>query len=91
MKRFWPRLFIVAGLFLLLGGFVYDVIFAGIPYQDPTPEMSARFSRHALIASIIRWCGVGSFFFGVMAGIRRRGIRRSRPPRGERGSSPPLT
>jgi hypothetical protein len=80
MKRFWPIFLVVAGFFLLLGGFIYDAIYAGIPYQDPTPEMSARYSRHANIASTIRWCGVWAFLFGALVGIRRRVARRPRPP-----------
>ena len=49
----------------------YDVMFAGIPYQDPTPEMLARYAHHARIASIIRWFGVAVFLIGWAAGIRR--------------------
>ena len=80
MKRFWPLIFIAAGLFLLVGGFIYDVIFAGIPYQDPTTEMSAHYARHSGIASRICWFGVGAFLFGSFAGITRLVVRRFRPP-----------
>jgi hypothetical protein len=78
MKRFLPPLLIIAGFSLLVGGFIYDVIFAGIPYQDPTPEMSARYRHHANIASVIRWFGVGAFLFGALAGISRWVVRRYR-------------
>ena len=71
MKRFWPLLLIAAGICLLVFGIVYDVMFAGIPYQDPTPEMSARYARHSGIASVLRWAGVGAFLFGSVAGILR--------------------
>jgi hypothetical protein len=67
------------GLFLLLVGFIYDVKFAGIPYQDPTPEMSARYDHHARIASSICWLGSGIFLVGSLAGIVRFVIRRFRP------------
>lgn len=80
MKRFWPLILIAAGIFLLLGGFFYDVIFAGIPYQDPTPEMSARYDFHAHIASVIRWIGFGVFLFGSIAGIMGLLARRFRAP-----------
>jgi hypothetical protein len=80
MKRFLPLILIAAGLFLILGGFIYDVIFAGIPYQDPTPEMSARYSRHAHIASTIRWCGLGGFLLGALVGLGRWVVRRFRSP-----------
>jgi hypothetical protein len=78
MKRVWPLIFILAGLLLLAGGFVYDVMFAGIPYQDPTPEMSARYAFHAHVASIIYLTGAGVFVVGSVAGIIRMFIRRRR-------------
>ena len=76
MKRGWPLLLIVAGSLLMAGGFVYDVMFAGIPYQDPTPEMSARYAFHARIASITLGSGVGVFVVGSIAGIIRMFMRR---------------
>ncbi|WP_145372124.1 hypothetical protein [Maioricimonas rarisocia] len=75
MTRYWPLLLAAAGLLLLVTGFVYDVIFAGIPYQDPTPDMSARYARHAVIAAAIRWCGVGAVLLGLTVGLVRRGSR----------------
>ena len=47
---------------MILAGFVYDVLFAGIPYQDPTPQMQADYDFHAKLASVARWvggCGIG--------------------------------
>jgi hypothetical protein len=80
MRRFWPLILIAAGLFFVLAGFIYDVMFAGIPYQDPTPEMSARYAHHAHIASAICWIGVAVFLFGLVSGIIRLVVRRFRPP-----------
>ncbi|HSL95738.1 MAG TPA: hypothetical protein VLA35_07470, partial [Thermoleophilia bacterium] len=57
-------------------GFVYDVAFAGIPYQDPTPEMAADFFRHARVASLIRWVGLGLLLSGAIASFTRRLPRR---------------
>jgi hypothetical protein len=68
----------IAGLLLLAGGFVYDVVYAGIPYQDPTPEMSARYAFHARIASIFYLSGAGFCVVGSAAGIIRMFIRRRR-------------
>jgi len=78
MKQFWPLFLIAAGLLVVVVGFIYDVEYAGIPYQDPTPEMSASYNHDAHIASVIRWSGFGIFLFGVIAGIIR--LRRFRPP-----------
>jgi hypothetical protein len=80
MKRSWPFILIASGLFLLVGGFIYDVMFAGIPYQDPTPEMSARYAHHARIASSICRVGGGVFLFGSLAGLIRLVARRFRRP-----------
>jgi UPF0716 family protein affecting phage T7 exclusion len=79
MKRFWPLTLIVAGLLLMTGGFVYDVMFAGIPYQDPTPEMSARYAYHSRVASMTFRTGAGVFAAGSIAGIIRR-LRRPGTP-----------
>jgi hypothetical protein len=66
------------GLCVLVAGFLYDVKFAGIPYQDPTPEMSASYGRHSLIASTLCFIGAGAFLAGCFACIFRCGIRRLR-------------
>ena len=38
------------GILIVMSGFVYDVVFAGIPYQDPTPELQARYDFHSAVA-----------------------------------------
>lgn len=75
MKRAWPIILIVVGLLLMAGGFVYDTMFAGLPYQDPTPEMSARYAFHSRIASIFYLSGAGAFVIGLTAGVIRRLMR----------------
>ena len=67
MKRFMPFLLIVSGITIIFAGFVYDVLFAGIPYQDPTPALTASYNFHSQIASIIRWSGMGIFIIGGTA------------------------
>jgi hypothetical protein len=49
---------LLLGPAIVVAGFFYDVIFAGIPYQDPTPELQSRYFLHSTIASHVRWCGV---------------------------------
>jgi hypothetical protein len=70
-KKTWPHIFLAAGLVLLVAGFVYDVIFAGIPYQDPTPEMAARYAHHASIASMLYRFGGLVLFIGLISVIVR--------------------
>ena len=80
MKHYWPLILAAAGLALVLGGFIYDVLFAGIPYQDPTPEMSARYAHHAHIASVMGWLGAAVILSGALAWIIRSIVRRIWPP-----------
>ena len=47
LKIAGPALF---GFLLFVAGFVYDVMFAGIPYQDPPPELQAQWEFHSTVA-----------------------------------------
>jgi len=79
----WPLMLILLvgllGLGLLFGGFAYDVMFAGIPYQDPTPELAQSYARNARIASYLMRAGLGLMGLSVvsrviwsLAGVRNR-------------------
>jgi hypothetical protein len=51
MKRFLSTVAApVIGILIVISGFVYDVLFAGIPYQDPTPELQAQYDFHSSVA-----------------------------------------
>jgi hypothetical protein len=63
------------GLAIILAGFVYDVLFAGIPYPDPTPALTASYNFHALIASIIRWSGLSISAIGAVGMLIQRWMR----------------
>lgn len=56
----------VLGLLIVLAGFTYDVIFAGIPYQDPTPELQARYDFHSSIAGLIYKTGGIVLLVGIV-------------------------
>ena len=81
MKQIWPIALIILGITIIFIGFVYDVVFAGISYQDPTPALQASYDFHSRIASIIRWNGVGLCIIGGLVGIIRR-LRRKGQVRG---------
>jgi hypothetical protein len=69
----------VAGLVLVMGGFVYDVLFAGIPYQDPTPAMQSRWEFHRSAASIVQAIGAFSLLAGIVAiPLLRKRVKDSR-------------
>jgi hypothetical protein len=46
MRRVWPWILVAVGAALVVGGFGHDLIFAGIFYQDPPPELAAQYERH---------------------------------------------
>lgn len=58
-----------AGFLVVLAGFAYDVIFAGIPYQDPPAALSESYARHSSVASGIRIAGAGVCLAGILAWI----------------------
>ncbi|MEM6579141.1 MAG: hypothetical protein AAF678_11670 [Pseudomonadota bacterium] len=53
------------GLAVICAGFLYDLMFAGLPYQDPPPELLADWMRHKRISGIIMIVGL----FLVVSGI----------------------
>lgn len=57
---------LAAGLGMLIVGLAYDVVFAGIPYQDPTPEMTASYTHHARIARGIETVGLLVWALGLI-------------------------
>jgi hypothetical protein len=46
MFLFRPAFLGFVGLALVIGGFLWFAIFAGIPYQDPSPEQAAAYKFH---------------------------------------------
>jgi hypothetical protein len=78
MKQLLPFVMIVLGVIIIFIGFVYDVLFAGIPYQDPTPALAASYIFHSRIASLIHWSGMGICIIGGVAMIIRWLTRKDR-------------
>jgi len=53
------------GLGIIVAGFIYDIMFAGIPYQDPTPELLASWEFHSNVAFWIMTAGLAIFSIGL--------------------------
>jgi hypothetical protein len=78
MQRIRAKWLFGLGLGLVVTGFVYDVVFAGIPYQDPTPAMQRDYLRQAHIASNATKLGIVLVCLGfVLFLIRRSGRSKS--------------
>lgn len=67
----------LAGLALMLAGFAQAMIFAGIPFPDPTPEMAADYARQSAIADGLALAGLMVFAAGAIWGLVRLLMRRS--------------
>jgi hypothetical protein len=62
-----PVAAIAIGSIVIWTGVLYDVEFAGIPYQDPTPEMESRYRYHSNVASTIQSTGTILLILGMFA------------------------
>jgi len=65
-----------SGFVALLVGFLWGALFAGVPYQDATPEQNASFSFHSNVAFGLMVLGVCLLVLGVSGFISRRLARR---------------
>lgn len=81
MKSRWRLLLIGSGIVLIIISFVYDTVFAGIPYQDPPPELAERYAFHAAVVSALFWLGGAVFLAGMIASVLSVVIRRVRERR----------
>ena len=57
------------GSILILIGFYYWVVKAGIPYQDPTPEMLYRYYQDMRIGDITLLVGFGMIMVDILLSI----------------------
>lgn len=70
------------GFVIVLSGFAYDVLFAGIPYQDVAPEIQARWDFHKFVAGLFYKTGGVVLLVGILAvpivwNVKRRQRRQS--------------
>ncbi len=69
------------GLLVIAAGFIYDTMFAGIPPQDPPPDLQIKFDRDSKIASEIMISGVIVTLTGglmwLVDSVRKRLIKKN--------------
>ncbi len=66
---------IIGGILLFMMGVTYDVMFAGIPYQDPTPVMIQKFNFHKNVAGKIELMGAAIMLISLLGIIVKKVIK----------------
>ncbi len=59
--------FSLIGIVIVMMGLVYDILLAGIPYPDTTPELQARYYCHSFVAGVFYKTGGIVFLVGLVA------------------------
>ena len=72
---FWG---IISGILIIIIGFIYDLIFAGIPYQDPTPAMTQKYNFHSSVAEIIELIGLSIMMISIVGTVLRKFSRQNK-------------
>ena len=54
------------GIAIIIIGFLYDLLFAGIPYQDPPPELLEKYNQHLLVSDIFIKIGLLITLIGIV-------------------------
>ena len=55
----------IFGALIVVAGLVYDIMYAGIPFQDPTPAMQAEWRSNKVVADLLMAFGGLVFLLGV--------------------------
>ena len=61
-KKIIPVIAVLGGI-LVIAGLYFTVVKAGLPYQDPTPEMVAQYERDTGIGMVLLLAGLGTGIF----------------------------
>lgn len=63
--------FLWIGLLLMVFGFLYDIYFVNIPFQDPPPELLKKYMLHKTISDIIFYVGLILIVISIITRIIR--------------------
>lgn len=79
MRFLRARMLVLAGLGIIVIGFGYDMRFAGLPFQDPEPDVQANWLYHTDMANRIYAGGIITFLIGsawAMVGLVTRTLNK---------------
>ncbi|WP_284650927.1 hypothetical protein [Flavobacterium terrisoli] len=65
MIKLKKHLFLI-GIVIIAIGFVYDLVFAGIPYQDPSPQLLEKYNQNAFVSDLIIKFGLFITLIGIV-------------------------
>jgi len=63
---------IYLGIIIILSSLLYDLLFIGIPYQDPTPEMLEHRATQYQLRNLLFWIGLTVSVIGTVGVILRK-------------------
>lgn len=76
MKKKIVQVIAVLGGILVIAGLYFTMVKAGLPYQDPTPEMVAKYERDMGIGMVLLLAGLGTgifcFVYTVICFLRKK-------------------
>jgi hypothetical protein len=72
MRYLRPGTIAAAGTLLFIGGLIYSIVFSGIPYQDPTPQMYATWKLHQRVGDSLMLAGFVVLAGGLLWALARR-------------------
>lgn len=69
IRRKYDVVFIFIGITLVIIGFSYSIMYAGIPYQDPTDELLKKYNYNNSISETVIIIGFVFIIIGMIGTI----------------------
>ncbi len=54
------------GIVIIIIGFVYDIMFAGIPFQDPSTQLMEKYNQNTFVSDVIIKLGLLILLIGIV-------------------------
>ena len=73
----------IAGCLIFTAGVYYAIVKAGIPYQDPTPEMSFNYEVNYRVGEVLFTLGAAALALGAVGRAVMQFVRGKKRAEGE--------